>query len=171
MYGVIDDLYYNTHDRVDELNDRLYKRNIPSCQLQPQFNSRPVSTKYSFMSIVDRRAPTTVPIVKPPTYNVEKVFNPGNTMSPWGGFSANVNNESLLRNQLFALQSASQSVYIPPSTSDMYKVNVVGRGEKQPFPNLFTEEKFNPFNPNTLPVGTNVFNNSTREQVLRSKLS
>ena len=171
MYGVIDGLYYNTHDINDELNHRLSKRNISSSQLQPQFSSRPVSTKYSLMSIVDMHAPTVVPIVKHPTYNVEKVFNPGNTMSPWCGFSANVNNETLLRNQLFALQTSAQAVYIPSTNSDMYKVNVTGRKEVQPFPDLFKEQSFAPFNPNTLPVGTNVFNNSTREQVLRSKLS
>jgi hypothetical protein len=171
MYGVIDGLYYNTHDTTDELNHRLAKRTIPSSQLQPQFSSRPVSTKYSLMPIVDRYAPSAVPIIKHPTYNVENVFNPGNTMSPWSGFSANVNNESLLRNQLFALQTSAQAVYIPSSNSDMYKVNVGGRNEVQPFPDLFKEEKFEPFNPNTLPIGSYVFNNSTREQVLRSKLS
>ena len=171
MYGVVDGVYYNTQDATDELNHRLAKRNISSSQLQPRFSIRPVSTKYAFMPIVDRHAPTIEPIIKLPTYNVEKVFNPGNTMSPWCGFSANVNNESLLRNQLFALQSSPQSVYIPSSNSDMYKVNVSGRNEIQPFPDLFKEQLFDPFNPNTLPVGTNVFNNSTREQVLRSKLS
>lgn len=171
MHEVINGLYYNMHDATDELNHRLVKRNIPSSQLQPQFSSRPVSTKYSFMSIVDRHAPTTVPVVKHPTYNVEHVFNPGTTMSHWCGFSANVNNESLLRNQFFALQSSAQSVYIPSSNSDMYKVNVGGRNEIQPFPDLFKEQVFAPFNPDTLPVGINVFNNSTREQVLRSKLA
>ena len=171
MYGVVDGVYYNTQDATDELNHRLAKRNISSSQLQPQFSSRPVSTKYSLMPIVDRHAPTTVPIVKQPLYNVENVFNPGNTMSPWGGFSVNVNNESLLRNQLFALQSSAQAVYIPSSNSDMYKVIVSGRNEVQPFPDLFKEEKFEPFNPNTLHIESNVFNNSTREQLLRSKLT
>lgn len=170
MFGVVEGIHYNTNDPSDELNRRLNERIIPSKQLQPQFSIRPVSTKYSFLPIVDRHAPTSVPILKQPFYNVSSVFNPGNAPSPWGGFSANVNKESILRNQVFALQKSEQAVYIPSSNSDMYNVVVSGRNEIQPFPDLFKEEKFDAFNPNTLAVGTYIFNNSTREQLLRSKL-
>lgn len=170
MFGVVEGIRYNTNDSNDELNKRLNERNVASNPLQPQFSSRPVSTKYSFLPIVDRHSPSKVPIIKQPIYNVNNVFNPGNTHSPWSGFSANVNKESILRNQFFALQRSEQAVYIPSSTSDMYSVNVSGRNEIQPFPNLFKEEVFGSFNPNTLPIGTDVFNNSTREQVLRSKV-
>ena len=154
---------------TEEINSRLNERNIPSNQLQPQFSIRPVSTKYAFLPIVDRIAPTNTPINKMPIYNVSNTFNPG-SMSPWCGFSTNVDKESLLRNQVFALQNAEQSVYIPSSNSDMYNVTVTGRKEIQPFPDLFKEPEFSQFNPNTLPIGMDIFNNSTREQVLRSKL-
>lgn len=170
MFGVVEGIHYNTNDPTDELNRRLNERLIPSKPLQPQFSIRPVSTKYSFLPIVDRHSPSSVPILKQPIYNVNNVFNPGNAPSPWSGFSANVNKESMLRNQVFALQRSEQAVYIPSSNSDMYNVVVTGRNEIQPFPDLFKEQAFQAFNPNTLPIGTDIFNNSTREQVLRSKV-
>ena len=92
-------------DHNEELNARLADRNIPSAPLQPQFSIRPVSTKYAMMPLFDRRPKPTVPIVAEPTYSVEKVFNPGSAQAPWSGFASNINEESSLRNQFFALQS------------------------------------------------------------------
>jgi len=171
MYGVTDGLYSKQSELNDEINERISRRNIPSDRLEPQLGIRPQSTKYSLMQIVDRQTPTDVSANKVPIYDIRNNFNPGNTMSPWTGYSSRVDDETRLRNQFFALQTCSQSAYIPSSQSDLYTIKIPYTTETQPFPNLFKEEKFSPFNPNTLTLGTNVFHNSTREQVLRSKLS
>ena len=165
MNGLINQIHYNISDPVEELNSRLNDRNIPSNPLHPQFSMRPVSTKYALLPIVDRHTPSNVPINKQAPYSVGNTFNPGSA-SPWSGFSTNIDKESILRNQPFALQKSIKSVYIPSSTSDMYKVTVSGRNEIQPFTDLFKEQIFDDFNPNSLNVGNNVFNNSTREQML-----
>ena len=104
----------------EQTNDRIYNRNIPSQMLQPYLDVRPVMTKYSYFPIVDPRKKINEPLKQMPTYNVNTVFNPGNTQSPWSGFSSNINLESELRNQVFALQSCDQAVYVPNSTSDLY---------------------------------------------------
>lgn len=166
MYGVVKGIYYCNIESNEELNNRLSERNIPSVPLQPNFGIRSVSTKYSTMPIFDRRATPTFPIERQPTYNVTNVFNPGDSKSPWSGFATNINNESSLRNQFFALQKCEQSSYVPSTSSDMYNVVVGGRNETQPFPGLFKETKFNSFNPNTCEIGKDVFNNFTREQLL-----
>jgi hypothetical protein len=166
MYGVVKGVYYCNIETNEELNNRISERNIPSAPLQPQFSSRAVSTKYSMLPIFDRRVDPSVPIDRQPTYNVSDVFNPGNAGSPWSGFASNINKESSLRNQFFALQKCGQSSYIPSSSSDMYNVVVSGRNERQPFPELFKEQKFNSFNPNTCEIGKDMFNNFTREQLL-----
>jgi hypothetical protein len=165
----MDALYYCNIDADEELNKRISQRNIPSSPLQPQFTFRPISTKYSFLPIVDHRAPAKVPIIRRPAYNSECVFNPGTAQSPWSGFATNINKESDLRNQFFGLQKCEQSQYVPSTDSDMYKSYVVGRNESQPFPGLFTQEKFNKFNPNDCDVGKDIFNNSTRVQLLSSE--
>jgi hypothetical protein len=150
-----------------ETNTRIYDRNIPSQMLQPYIDVRPVMTKYSYLPIVDPRKELSVPMEQMPTFNVNKVFNPGNTTSPWSGFASNINKESELRNQIYALQKCSQSVYVPNSNSDLYTYKF--KTVKQPNPHelLFKNEYFASFNPNPEPeiVGAGIFNNSTRCQV------
>ena len=165
MYGVINGLYQCNNERVEQLNERISSRNIPSGALQPNFSMRSVSTKYALLPIVDRRAMSNVPIERHPTYNIGKTFNPGNSMSPWSGFASNVNDESTLRNQNFALQNCERSRYIPSSKSDMYSVNVdSGQHIIQPFQSLFKEETFDSFNPNDCNVGNDLWDNCTRQQ-------
>lgn len=151
----------------EQTNRRIYDRNIPSEMLQPYIDVRPVLTKYSYFPIVDPRKELKVPMEQMPTYNVHKVFNPGNTTSPWSGFASNINKESELRNQIYALQKCSQSVYAPTSNSDLYQYKF--KTEKQPNPHelLFQKENFPQFNPNPEPeiLGASAFNNSTRTQI------
>ena len=152
--------------RTEELNQRMAYRNIPSSQLQPQFDIRPQSSKYAKMPIVDRREKHTVEIQDIPTYTIETTFNPGTAQGPWSGFASNVNNESRLRNQFFALQrGAEQAYYIPPKNSDMYEVYIPQTESQQPFPDLFTKYKFEAFNPCPTNLGNNFFENCTRQQL------
>ena len=151
----------------DQTNTRIYDRNIPSQVLQPYINVRPVMTKYSHLPIVDPRKQNTVPLMKAPNFNPNHTFNPGNTQSPWSGFASAVNVESDLRNQIYALQKCSQETYVPSSKSDLYQVNM----RQQPAAQhslLFQQEHFGNFNPNPDPkiVGSGIFQNSTRTQIL-----
>jgi hypothetical protein len=165
MYGVVNGIYFCNSERVEELNSRIADRNIPSHKLQAQFDIRPVSSKYAMMPIFDRRAIPTVPIERMPTYSLADTFNPGNGQGPWSGFATNVDDDSRLRNQFFALQKCDQAYYIPPTTSDLYKVDVTGQAIQQPFPDLFMKQEFAPFNPNTCGVGGNFFDNCIRQQI------
>ena len=150
-----------------ETNRRIYERNIPSQMLQPYLDVRPVMTKYSYFPIVDPRKKISVPMEQLPTYNVNTVFNPGNSTSPWSGFASNINLESELRNQVYALQKCSQSVYVPNSSSDLYDYKF--KTVKQPNPHelLFKNESFTHFDPNPDPkiIGSGIFFNNTRVQV------
>lgn len=150
-----------------ETNNRIYDRNIPSQMLQPYIDVRPVMTKYSYLPIVDPRKQINVPLVQMPTYNVHQVFNPGNTQSPWSGFASNINKESELRNQVYALQKCSQSVYVPSSSSDLYSYQFQTQTQPNPHELLFRNESFESFNPNPSPAicGSGIFYNNTRCQV------
>jgi len=151
----------------DTTNTRIYDRNIPSQMLQPYLDVRPVMTKYSYFPIVDPRKPITVPLKQQPVYNANKVFNPGNAMAPWSGFASNINKESELRNQIYALQKCSQSVYVPNSNSDLYNYKFRTVNQPNPHELLFNNEKFDQFNPNpnTEKIGSAAFFNSTRVQL------
>lgn len=161
--------YERSSQITNEMNTRIYDRNVPSQMLQPYLSVRPVMTKYSFMPIVDPRAPISIPMEQQPVYNVHNTFNPGNTQSPWSGFASNINNESILRNQIYALQKCSQSVYVPGSNSDLYQYSFKpdkSGNQSQPFPGLFRKEHFTEFNPNPENIGDGLFMNHTRQQLL-----
>jgi hypothetical protein len=151
----------------DQTNNRIYDRNIPSQVLQPYLDVRPVMTKYSHFPIVDPRKQLNSKLIQTPSYNVHTTFNPGNTQSPWSGFASNVNTESVLRNQVFALQKSSQAVYVPSSESDLYNYSFKTTTKPNPHEELFKSEQFNSFNPNPSPkvIGVSAFYNSTRSQL------
>ena len=152
-----------------QTNARINERNLPSHILQPYIDVRAVQTKYSYFPVVDPRKPNRVPLISQPAYNVSSVFNPGNTQSPWSGYSPNT--ESVLRNQVFALQKCSQSEYVPSSSSDLYKIPPLSKQEggdgSMAHSLLFHRDYFAPSdpNPNNKIVGIGLFNNNTRVQL------
>jgi hypothetical protein len=151
----------------NDTNKRIYERNIPSHTIQPYISVRSASTKYSIMPILEPRINNIdTPVAQYATYSPHKVFNPGNSKSPWSGFASEINTESQLRNQIYALQRNNQSVYVPNSDSDLYNYSFTPiQNLNQPFVHLFQEEKFNSFNPNPENLGRERFNNSTRVQL------
>ena len=155
--------------RQDIMNTRTYVRNIPSQPLQPYLEARPVLTKYSIMPIVDPRREIKTPLIQQATYNPSQIFNPGNVneRGPWSGYASNVNHESDLRGQIFAIQECSQATYVPGSTSSLYNVHWKSRPVDQPFPGLFKKEELGPTDLNADPrvMGVGIFNNATRQQL------
>lgn len=110
MYGVVNKLFLCQNERVDELNERISSRNIPSEPLQPFYYQTPVSTKYGYMPILDQRKESSVPLNNYPIYSPHATFNPGNNMAPWHGFANNVNVESTLRNQFLDFKIVSKLI-------------------------------------------------------------
>jgi len=159
----------NSHAQSQN-NHRIYNRNIPSQPLQAYLNVRPVMTKYSILPIVDPRAAIKVPMTQFPTYSTEQIFNPGNIVSPWSGYASNVNIESQLRNQIYALNKCNDDVYVPNSNSDLYYLSFKTNSNiKQEFEGLFHNESFSQFNPNPNNISQKPFNNNTRIDIKNIK--
>lgn len=102
-------------DVANSINTKIYSRNLPSHYLAPQFSMRPMPTQYVLFPLIEPCDP--VPHSNVPVYNIENVFNPGSS-APWSGFAQNINTESILRNQIFALQRCSQPGSVASSTGD-----------------------------------------------------
>ena len=173
MNGVVEGVYYNQQERVDELNDRIFSRNIGTAPLQPNYDPRPIPTKYSLFPIVDRRKPINEPLTTYPEYNVSSNFYSGNDRAPVNGMINNIEVETLLRNQYFALQKgADHAVYVPDSNSDLYNVTLpenTQRREVQPHPDLFEQYRWDtglhPNVQNNPHIGNDRFFNHTRTQL------
>ena len=169
IFGAVNGLYRCSDERNKQINTRMSERNIPSQPLKPNFDFRPEQTKFTLPTQIKPKIIVNDSQRKNyPSYNVKQIFNPGNDRSPVDGYFENIDKESLLRNQIHPLQKADQSVYIPSSNSDLYKTMIQSKKEIQPHPYLFTEQRFQPFNPNPDNLGKKTFNNSTRVD-LRNK--
>jgi len=175
LHGTVEGIYYGQNERVDELNTRIYDRNFPDSPLEPNFDPRPIPTKYSQFPIINRRTPVHESAIHYLNYNSRINFNPGTKSAPRSGFVNNIDLETFLRNQTFALQNGTgQDVYVPSSDSDLYKVQVQGtqtqnqNNPEQPYPLLFNSPVFNQsIHPNMVNsnVGKEQFFNHTRSQL------
>ncbi len=105
----------------NELNKRLENRNTPSAPLQPIYDIRPVATKYTMFHTVDRTNQQQYhkQCEKQYHYDPHQIFNPGK--APIDYFIRNIDVESKLRSQFFALQTSPQSVYVPELNSQLYE--------------------------------------------------
>jgi len=172
--GLAGGIYYRQFQCMDEINNRILARDRSDEPLPPNFDPRPVLTKYAHFPMIDGRRPATVPIQSNYNYSVEKNFTPPlMSVGPVSGFINNIHIENDLRNQNFAIQKgAGQNVYVPSSNSDLYKVTVSSTSPQveQPYPGLFEAPTFrcNPDYSNLAKepaVGKDRFNNYTRTQL------
>ena len=155
----------STDKRTQQLNENIYVRNLPTEELKPSYTCTPVSTRYSLLPIIDRREICNEPLKTYSSYDTNTIFNPGNNRAPWNGFASNVNLESHLRNQFFALQKCDRADYVPCSTSDLFSNNIPILEQKGEEKLIFKEELPISFNPNPLNLGKETFNNFTRYQL------
>jgi hypothetical protein len=174
IYGVPEGIYYGQFQRTDELNARIGSRHFPDAPLAPNINFRPVPTKYVHFPTVDKRKPTTQPVVLYTDYNTETNFNPGSAMAPVLGYINNVDKEMQLRNQFFALQrGGDKGTYIPSRNSDLYTPTITGNREQYEMTGgthtlLFTPPEMNTsIHPNVAhsAIGKDRFFNHTRTQL------
>jgi hypothetical protein len=150
------------------INNRIFDRNFPSNDLNMNFSFRPVQTKYTHMPTVDIQPKPTVELKNNGIYDVSNTFYPGDRKPDFCGFANNVDKESSLRNQFFALQKADQAKWVPDSTSDLYQnnINFINTNNNLDALDLFARQEFNDFNPNiSNTIGNDLFYNSTRVQL------
>lgn len=156
----------------NNINNSIANRNLPSNNLGMNFSFRPVNTKYTLMPTYNQVTQSTVPINSNVLYDVSNTFFPGTRKPHFHGFATNVDKESTLRNQFFALQKADQVAYLPNSSSDLYEnnINFITQNNNLDAYLIFKEESFNDFNPNISDsIGNEIFYNSTRVQLKNLK--
>jgi hypothetical protein len=119
--GICKGVYYGQNERVDELNGRIQTRHFPDVALPPNFDPRPLSTKFSLFPIFIRnqdgsatKNSSSIKQTKGVTINDDEtnqtvVYNPGTDRGPPITFLRNIHIENQLRKE-----------YIPGTNSDLY---------------------------------------------------
>jgi len=160
--------FNNEETSCDEINKRINLRYKPDSHLQPNFDPRPVSTKYSLFPIIDRRPSPNVMKTKYDSYSPSHNFNPGNDRAPVNGFLDNIGVESELRGNNYKLAGGDLGhKYIPSRDGPLYK-NLVGNPLENPDPThnlLFKQEKYVQMNTVNPSIGRDLFHNNTRVQL------
>jgi len=163
--------YYCHQERTTQLSDRMYKRNLADGSMAPHIIARSVSTRLETMPMMDCRKVVPTLLANYPTYNGQKTFNPGSS-APYSGYCTNIDTETHLRNTIHPLQKAPQSKYIPDSSSDLFNIKHFAQTTGVDSNDLLQKtEIFQPFNPNRCHLGSNLFNNHTRQQTKKVKLN
>ena len=81
-------------DRVEELNNRITGRNLPSDLLEPVFDPRPANTKGGMMPVMTPHKEPNEDFFSYKSYHPEKMFAPATRSAPFKGFCERVNDES-----------------------------------------------------------------------------
>jgi len=109
----------------NEMNSRIYERNIPSHELQAYFDVAPVLSKYSRFPIVDTRREPMIPVHQRGTFCPKATFYPGTDTAPWSGWASQVDIDTALRYPTHPLtKNDNHLAYIPDSSSDMYQFRI-----------------------------------------------
>jgi hypothetical protein len=157
IYGIPDGITYGQYERLDEINDRMYDRVLPSNNpiVNPKFDIRSVPTRNCLVfPVLDMK------------YDAKTKINKREM-----GYNNDIETESQLRNQYYALQhGADQSIYVPSSSSELYKVPIPtsSNQKEQPYKGLFEKQNYvtteNIFINNSR-IGKDNFNNCTKTQL------
>ena len=169
LYGVTNGCYIGQQDRVDELNTRIQSRQFTDIPLSPNYDPRPVPTKYAFFPVIDRRKQIQEMKKSYPEYSTQ--FSPITRNGPPSTYFRNIDTETVLRNQTVALQhGADQGVYVPSTNSDLYREMDFLLANRATMPpahrDLFLQSKMKMSTPNISPhIGKETFYNHTRTQL------
>ena len=167
-------VYYIQQERVDQLNERIVERQFADKPLEPNYDPRPVPTKYSLFPAIDRRKAIKERRQNFDEYDLQNNFAGITYDGPFSGYVNNIEKENNLRNQYFALQGGDpiQSAYIPSTDSDLYNVTIVSKPSEQPFKELFSSSNLDQSpHPNLVGetnIGKEQFYNHTRTQLRNS---
>ncbi len=167
-----DNVIFGQYERTEELNERYNQRLHTNAKVEYQFGARPVETRYVKFGTVDQRYSALAPtkIYSGVMYDPKTHFLPSQAQGPWTTFASNVDVETVLRNQVYALQKSEQSSYVPSSSSDLYNTIITtDLSIVQPHPGLF--EKSELFTSQTASKGNQLFNNDSRQSRLNQTIS
>ena len=163
----------NNVDRVEENNNRLFSRKQSDLLLEPVFDPRPTGTRGGMMPVISTKKEAEVQFRNYANYTTSS-FAPATKTAPFRRFAENINEESELRNQIFALQRSEKGAYVPQSFSDLYIVTVPEKGlsqeeQKNLHYGLFEEQSFKHFDPGSKYDTQKLFNNDTKQALKNSK--
>jgi hypothetical protein len=161
LYGVFYGLNMHTHPNEQQINRKSYAHQILPQPIENKFDPRPQETRHvKFPALVNK---SEFNMVNP---NTQLAYVPNAQQGTFVGFSSHIDDETILRNQTFALQKSDKAAYIPDSNSDLYVESVQNRNGN-PGNHKLLWDNYAPLpSMRNVPsqIGADTFNNHTRVQ-------
>lgn len=161
LQGVFYGLNIRRDPRDQQINRKSYAHQVLSQPIEYKFDPRPEETRHvKFPALVNR---SNFNQIKP---NTQMAYVPNAQQGTFVGFSSRIDDETILRNQTFALQKSDHAVYVPSSNSDLY-VDSIQNTNGHPLQHKLLWDNYSPLPGvrNVAPqIGNDTFHNHTREQ-------
>lgn len=160
------------YERDNELNNRINTRYFPSITLEPNFETQPQSTKYTFNkkertarshNVVDTSKKSDETIIYK-EFTTPNVFFPGDSRAPVSYLINNIDTETILRNQNNVLTKKDIKQYLPANRTQLYNV-YEGFMENDALTHRVLPYKTGGTNNNKCILAPNAFHNTTRTNV------
>lgn len=161
-------------DRVEEINNKIYSRVMPDTALKPNYDPRPIQTKYVHYNENRNVNVNLLPPLSNKTkvstqmyldYYPEVIFNPGNSRGPIDCYVSNIEKENILRNQTAKL--TKHNMLIDTNTNTNTKVlPLINNIQYENFENNQHDNTTHKL-PYVLTI-QNTFHNFTRNQIRNS---
>lgn len=157
-------------DYDNELNKRLEKRISQSSAIEPQYDPRPICTKYTDFNTYNM--PNAPKLLNYKEYNPTKDYYTGDKKPQVNYYFNNIDIEHRLRNQFFALQKNDKAFFVPDVNSSLYtnekdliKYNI----DKSKSNNLTKIDNVLSNNNCKLDkiLAPNIFNNTTKSNIIK----
>jgi hypothetical protein len=163
----------NTSNYSNYINKRILERTMQFENIEALISPRPQSTLCTMplQNIIPHESCKAIILNYENNYNFNSTTNSNantcNINGKWCRYVNNIDTESILKNQVYALQHAPHTKYVPDSCSDLYKSNTVKTYNKN-------AKQSNPYNLNNVPSIPNtnfsvVFNQDTRQILKNNK--
>ena len=167
------DFHSNSANNLNTMNYKILQRTMQFENIEALISHRPQSTLCTMPleTIIPHESCRAIILNYEHTDITNSDTNTCNTNGKWCKYVNNIDTESMLKNQVYALQHAPHTKYVPDSSSDLYKSNTIKTYNK----NSKQCKRANPTNP-TNPTNPNIesyiptlFNQDTRQMLKNNK--
>jgi hypothetical protein len=169
------DFKSSSANNLNTINYKILERTMQFENIEALISPRPQSTLCTMplQNIIPHESCKAIILNYENNYNFNSTTNSNantcNINGKWCRYVNNIDTESILKNQVYALQHAPHTKYVPDSCSDLYKSNTIKtynqKAKQSTHSNL--SNQINPINPG--PPFSVVFNQDTRQILKNNK--
>jgi hypothetical protein len=160
----------NTSNYSNYINKRILERTMQFENIEALISPRPQSTVCTMPldNIILNESCRSIILNYENTNSTTSDTNTCNIDGKWCKYVNNIDTESILKNQVYALQHAPHTKYVPDSSSELYKSNTIKTYNKNAKQSTHSNIN-NPNNPNIESHISTLFNQDTRQILKNNK--